>query len=437
MQLMTFINNKRKSRLLKDSLAVAATALVASPSQAAEPGDGEWEFAASVLGYTESDRVSAFEFIGTAEKVFHQTGKLSYKAVLDTLTGASANGAIPQRSAQTFTRPSGEGQYIVGANDVPLDDTFKDTRGQGSISWSDVIDETSRYTVGAYLSREFDYTSVSVNGEYAMDLNQRNTTLSIASSIGVDQIKPKGGLPLPFASMVIDRGQFPSQADFDAAYRATRGKDSETINNAELLLGLTQVINRRWLTQVNVGYANASGYLTDPFKILSLVDNNGITQDYLYENRPDSRTKTTFFALSKYHLDNSILDFSYRYMSDDWDIKSHTLDFRWHLFADKDTFWEPHVRYYQQDAANFYTPYLVQGEPLPEFASADYRVGKMNAWTIGLKYGFKLNGHRAEIRGEYYRQTPEAIGPERVNGLDGLDLYSQVDAFIVQFSYYF
>jgi len=437
MQLITQNKPIKKSHLT-EKLALAATALIGGTAQAQDAGS-EWDFSASILAYSETDRVSAAEFIGTADKDYSDTSNLSFKLVLDSLTGSSANGAIAQNTPQTFTRVSSNGQYQTAASDTPLDDNYRDSRGQFTVSWTDALAEDSRYTVGSNISKEIDYLSLGINGEYAKDLNQKNTTLSIGVSFGVDTIEPLGDIPIGFSSMVIDSGQFASENDFDNAVNATRGDTSDTTTTSELLLGWTQVVNRRMLMQFNYGFSNISGYLTDPYKILSVVDNTGITQDLVYENRPDKKTQHTISGLMKYHLDNSIFDVSYRYLTNDWEIQSHTIDTHWHFFAGDGSFWEPHFRFYQQDAAEFYAPFLAQSAVTPEYASADYRVGEMTALTLGLKYGFQIsNGDRAEIRLEYYKQTPsKANEPQEITGLEGLDLYPEVDALIVQFNYYF
>ena len=423
---------------LAEKLAIAATALIGSTAQAQE-NEAEWDYSVSALAYSETDRVSAAEFIVDATKDYSDTSNLTYKVVIDSLTGSSANGAIEQNTPQTFTRPSGKGQFITDANSTVLDDTFQDTRVQFNISWTDALTEDSRYTVGSNISKEYDFQSISFNGEWAKDFNQKNSTFSIGSSIGSDQYDPEGGIPVAFTSMVVDEGQFASQDDFRTAFDATRGDSSDTITTAELLLGWTQVVNRKMLMQFNYGFANTDGYLTDPFKILSVVDDNGITQDLVYENRPDSKTQHSIFGMMKYHLDESVFDISYRYLTNDWDIKSHTIDAHWLLFADEGSFWQPHIRFYQQDAAEFYTPFLVESNQLQGFASADYRVGEMTAVTLGLKYGFQMDdGDRAEIRLEYYKQTPgSANEPQGITNLEGLDLYPEVDAVILQFNYYF
>ncbi|MCF6193639.1 MAG: DUF3570 domain-containing protein, partial [Kangiellaceae bacterium] len=333
--------NKGK-RKLAEKLAIAATALIGLSANAEEAAE-EWDFAASLLAYSEVDRVSAAELIFSADKDYDEVAHVSYKIVIDTLTGSSANGAIEQNSAQTFTRPSGEGRFVTDANETPLDDTFHDTRVQINAAWTDAITEDYRYTVGTNLSKEYDYASVSVNGEIARDLNQKNTTISFGLSGGVDQYDPEGKIPIPFSSMAV-RTQFPSRSAFRSAFNDTRDKESDRITNVEALLGWTQVVDRRMLMQFNYGFSYSDGYLTDPFKILSLVNTNGITQDLVYENRPDTKAQHSFFGLAKYHLDNSVFDASYRFLTNDWGITSHTIDTHWHFYTSGGSFWEPHIR---------------------------------------------------------------------------------------------
>ena len=431
-----------KSLSLKSKLAIAATSLLGSTATqtiANETSDDDWNFSASVLAYSETDRVSAVEVIANAEITIGDTGKLNIKFVLDSLTGASANGAIAQESVQTFSRPSGNGQYDIAVGNTPLDDTFKDTRAQLNISWSDLINPESdyTYTLGTNLSREFDFRSIGLSAELARDFNQKNTTISGGFSVAAEEYNPKGAIPISLTSMAI-RGNFATEDEFNTAFEATRSSSSKTISSGEFLLGWTQIVNRTTLMQFNYGYADKSGYLTDPFKIVSIINSQGIAQDYIYESRPETRAQHSVFGLVKKHLDESVIDFSYRYTTDDWEIDSHTFDLHWHIFADGGSFWEPHIRLYQQSAADFYSTYLVQGEALPQFISADYRIGEMTSITLGLKYGFELNeDQRAEVRLEYYRQTPKSIGNERVAGLENLDLYPELDAIYLQVNYYF
>ncbi|WP_144392951.1 DUF3570 domain-containing protein [Pleionea sediminis] len=441
--------NERKSatynRVRNNNVAgvlAAATAILVGPSVKAE-GDfwdfsKDWRFDSAVLYYGEQDRVSALEGVFSATREVDVKDVFNFKVVLDSLTGASPSGAIVQPGEQTFTRPSGNGQYIVSAEEIPLDDTFRDTRLQLNAQWTKAAWGESTGSYGIHFSKEYDYLSLAFNGSLAWDFNKKNSTFSVGLSIANDTFEPVGKIPDPFSSMVIDFGQFPTEDDYRAAFNATRIDSSDDKQTTDLLLGWTQVINRSTIMQFNYSYSNVSGYLNDPFKIISTVDGGGIATDHLFESRPDKRTKHSFFWQTKHHFDESIADVSIRYMTDNWDISSQTIDYRHYFWVGNNSYIEPQMRWYQQSAAEFYRPYLIDGETLPEYASADIRLGEFSAYTLGLKYGWKTSaGNDMSVRFSYYKQTPEDTLSSHPGVLNNLEIYPELDAFFVQYSYSF
>ncbi|MEH6711093.1 MAG: DUF3570 domain-containing protein [Paraglaciecola polaris] len=421
------------------SLAAAACALLNTPVQAEDESQADdWKFDTAILYYGETDRVQLAEGVLNAKKDFGEQHIFNGKIAVDTLTGASASGAVAQPSAQTFTRPSGNGQYAISPGETPLDDTFKDTRVQLSAQWTQPLWENVTGSTGGNLSKEYDYFSLGVNGSLAWDFNQKNTTVSGGLAYQFDSIDPVGEAPVGLSSMVINSGQFSDDSAFEQAFNATRTTDDKDKSTVDLLLGVTQVISRRMLMQFNYSYSVADGYLTDPYKLLSVVNSEGMTQDILHENRPDKRTKQSFYWQTKYASDYGIADLSYRYATDDWDIDSHTLDSRFRVKLSGNSYLQPHFRYYQQSAADFYQPFLIEGSLLPSVASADYRLGEMTAFTVGLKYGQILDdGREWAVRVEYYQQSPKNSAFNEPGALQDLDLYPSVDAVIAQVSYSF
>lgn len=413
---------------------------------------GEWDIDTAVLFYSEADsRVQAVEPVVNATKNVDEERKWNIKVLADALTGASPNGATPSENVQTFTRPSGNGHYNVSPAEQPLDDTFHDTRGSVSTSWSAPIDRDYAYSVGVYGSKEYDYTSMGVNGSVSRYLNNKNTTLNVGLSSSIDLINPEGGIPVPFTAMV--HRESLSEEDFVPAFAATRESSDDTKTLVDILLGVTQVINRQTLMQFNYSLSLSSGYMTDPFKVLSVIDDRagdnygGNLQDahgdnlYLYEARPDSRMKHALFWQTKYMLGNGdVLDGSYRFMLDDWGINSHTLElkYRWNMGG---SYLEPHVRYYMQSQADFYKRYLTateysNGSPMITEASADYRLGEMTSGTLGVKWGYALSSDQElSVRAEYMKQM--SSGQSGFGKLASQELYPDTDAFWVQFSYNF
>lgn len=426
-----------KKRNIAAILATASCALIGTPALANDD-DENWEFDTAILYYGESDRVQLVEGVLNASKDFGNEHVFNGKIVVDTLTGASATGAVAQTGVQTFTRPSGNGAYNVNAGETPLDDTFRDTRVQVSGQWTQPVSQDFRVSGGLQVSNEYDYLSIVGNGSIAADFNKKNTTLSMGLSYALDTIDPVGGRPIEFSSMVVDQGQFANEDAYQSAFDETRIEGSEDRDTVDLLFGVTQIINRRMLMQLNYSYSASDGYHNDPYKVLSVVDSGGITQDILYESRPDKRAKHSVYWQTKYAFDSSMLDVSYRFATDDWDVDSHTIDSRFRFALSETTYIQPHFRYYQQSAAEFYNPFLLEGVDLPNHASADYRLGEMTAITLGAKYGMKLeNGHELAFRLEYYQQDPKNAGFEEPGVLAGLDLYPSVKAVIAQVSYSF
>ncbi|WOH37936.1 DUF3570 domain-containing protein [Thalassotalea fonticola] len=432
-----------KNSNLKLLLSTATCSLFGNGAQAEE--DNNWKIDTALMYYGETDRVTAVEGIIAGTKEFSDEHFLNLKVTIDSLTGASPNGAIAQPEVQTFTRPSGDGSYVVKSGETPLDDTFKDTRLQVNAQWSQPLGRSYLSSAGLHASKEYDYLSLGANASLSRYFNQKNTTVSLGVAYSNDTIEPEGGIPVPFTEVDWQQGAIEhTDDDFEdeeednnrASNKPTLGAD-DTKDTLDLLLGLSQVINRRMIMQFNYSYSQVDGYMTDPFKVISVVNSNGESQRQLYEQRPDSRTKESVYWQTKYHFDRTVLDFSYRYMWDDWEIKSHTFDVRYYI-PFYDGYLEPHVRYYMQEAADFYRTFLLDNESTPEFASADYRVGEMDGLTLGIKYGVPLkDGKEFSFRLEFFQQTPTNPGFEEIGVLQDVELFERVEAVIAQVSYSF
>ena len=434
------MTDNRKS--VSATLAAATCSLLgsapAAPVQAQEePG---WDFNTALLYYGEDDdRVQDLSLNLLGKRYFVDDRALTLGLTVDTLTGATPNGAIRQGVPQTFTRPSGSSVYTIPANELPLDDTFKDTRAAVSVGWEQPLGRLWKTSVGASGSFEYDYTHLGLNGSLSRDFNQRNTTVSAGLAVAHDTWDPVGGTPVPFAPML----------DVGDTGNKTGGESKDVI---DAVFGVTQVISRRLLVQLNYSFSNSSGYLTDPYKVLSLVDGTtgdtitrvpapgaeGPSHEFRFESRPDDRTKHSLYTQAKYYMGGKVLDAAYRYMTDDWEIDSHTLDLRLRWPVGEQSYIEPHLRFYTQSEADFYTISLVDGVELPAFASADYRLGNFDAVTAGMKYGWTTRGgNEMSIRAELYRQTGSIPGDLLIGNQVGRETYPDLDAIILQFSYRF
>lgn len=387
---------------IKKELGVATCALLQVPAAAVHSSDADWDIDTAVLFYSESDNgVSAFEPAIYAGKDLGDGERIDLRLVVDVLTGATPNGAHPSSVAQTFTTPSGSGTYTTQPGETPRDDSFKDTRVAIGVDWTLPISRLQRIKLGLNGSGEYDYTSLGASATYLQDFNNRNTTLSAGLAYSNDTVSPVGGVPSALNPMLTPGETLRDGAD-----------DTKTLT--DFILGITQVISRKTLVQLNYSLGMYDGYLTDPYKIVTVVDSNGDLDNsallnvnanalpYVYEKRPDSRQINSLYFKAVHHLTRDVINFSYRYFWDDWGISSNTFDLKYRYEIGRG-YLQPQLRYYLQDAADFYRHNLVQGTDvdasgtvLLDNVSSDYRLAKMTTTTVSLKYGYAL-GDNSEL----------------------------------------
>lgn len=414
MQLTSSVRSKLRT-------ATCSLLAVTAGSAAAANFGTKWTVEGASLVYAENKRTTVFEPLLIIKRDFGDGQTLQGKFVFDAMTGSSPTGAAATNRVQTFTTPSGN-RYQTSTGETPMR-KYEDQRGSGDIEWAKPLNRRFKSTLGGHASAETDYKSLGVTGTLAADLNQKLTTLSIGGGFNSDQIDPVSGVPVGLAHV------------------DPRNTEEKTMSKriADGMLGLTQILTPRWLAQVNYSCASENGYLTEPYKIISLIDPaTGETRpgDYVYEKRPDSRIRQSVFFSTAYHLEQDVLHLSYRNYWDDWGIRSNTFDIKYDLQLANRVSLEPHVRIYHQSAADFYEYSLPRGAPLPEFASADYRFGELNTQTIGAKLGLRTaENQEFTLRLEYMRQSGKEHPAEAVGVQQDYSLFPPIDIMIFQVGY--
>lgn len=420
----------KKPDSIRSALAAATCGLLAGAHGGAHAADGavtgKWEVDSAVLLYAEQDRVKAVEPVVRMKKQLTEDESIAFKVVVDALTGASPNGAVPSTVPQTFTSPSGENAYTTPANQTPLDPGFHDTRAAFSFEWSRPLGTQRRIVYQGHASLEYDYMSLGAGATVSQDYNNRNTTFSAGLSFNADTVKPVGGVPT---------GLTPMPA-YPGASKSTTG-DSDGKNVTDLLLGVTQVISPTMLAQFNYTWGRDSGYLTDPYKLVSVVDPvSGLPTQTFFEHRPDARTRNALYARTLNAFGKNVLDLSYRYFWDDWGIKAHTADVRYRYDLGGH-YLEPHLRYSRQSsAADFFRPFLLTGETV-NHVSADYRLSEMTTTTFGVKYGIPTRNGEFSVRLESMNQKGEDHPANAPGQLASQDLFPDTRAVLLQLSYSF
>jgi hypothetical protein len=424
-----------RRRLMAASCALLGAGAARSQDTRLAPLDSrwfeDWSVDSALAYYREDGRIQAIEPVVDVSKVFADGQTLGFIVTFDALSGASPNGALTSRTAQTFASPSGkpQHQYTTAPGLLPVDPDYEDDRVAVSGNWTVPFTQVDTVSVGGKLSGEDDFFSATVNASIAHDFNEKNTTLSLGVDNEFDSIHPIGGAPVPGSA-------------YELAEKQTGSKSKDGVG---VLLGVTQVMTRNWLSEFNVSIDRFHGYLNDPYKFTSIINSSGGTSGYVYEQRPDQRLRKSAYWENRVGWSSQFSTaLSLRYMSDDWGVRSDTaqLHLRW-TWANRERYIEPTIRWYHQGAADFYAPFILSTEkPTTGDVSSDSRLGAFHALTYGVKFAQKLPGlgsreqSELSVRAEYYQQTFDERVPTPA-GLQGLNMYPGLKAFLVQVGWRF
>ena len=423
MQLTQKKKRQRKGGTVRSLLSAAsASLLLAAPLAHAEDAhqhhaegahqhhsDGAqlWRIDIGSMHYSEKDRISVSEQNFRARRELNEENALTLRADYDSVSGASPTGTTKI-------------QTTSGASGTAFMARFKSTRAAAGVDWETAMSPDTRLTLSGDHSSSKMNKSSGIGVTAARDYNQRNTTLIAGASYSVDTI-----------DMDIKTELTP---DSIATIRAT----SEKKDQIDLQLGATQVLTRNTLLQLNFIRSHASGYMTNTHKFLSVVHpltGETLTYSPLTEKRPDKRYSNALYAQINHALGSGVFYGSYRYFQDTWGIKAHTVDFKYRQPVTEKLYVQPHIRHYTQGAADFYRSMLAVGET-PAYASADYRLAKLQTNSIGVKLGYKpASGGEFTARAEVMRQNGEQHPQDAIGVQRTADLFPELEATIFHIGY--
>ena len=407
---------------LKANLSVAVCALLSTVHNVqAETYDSDTELDNSIMYYSEKGRISVTAPQISLKKTLDEDNSINASLIYDTITGATPTGEVPYGSVQTVTSASGRTSTVSASTKPSINLT--DHRTALNASWKHQLTRLFSFTAGLNHSSESDYLSNGVNLAAALDSEDKLTTLSLGLSSTQDDVsrntKVDGVSGIPAA--LTDTRLLQRQAN------------SEPRSTHDIVIGLTQVLSPKTLVQFSLSQSQSNGYLNDPYKLISVVDNNGIQVASYYESRPDNRQRKSLYTQLVHNMDDDVMRISFRLYDDDWNIQSSTLDLKYRINL-KHFYFEPHLRLYHQSAASFHQYYLKASDTAPDFASADARLASFTSNTFGLSGGYDGKDYQISARLEMMAQqsSPDNQAP---GNLKNYDLFNGVNATIAQVNF--
>lgn len=300
------------------------------------------------------------------------SSNLNLKLEYETMSGASP----------IFMTPDVDGTPLLVKSGASVTDERTSVSATYSYDFG-----SSKLSLTPSWSDENDYSSTALTAQYELELNGGNSTVAFGAGFADDQVWATG------ADIKNDK------------------------QGSSAFVGLTQVLTTKSLMQFNLSFANESGFLSDPYKLVQIQDT--IANDA----RPDDRTQTSALARYIRHMgDGFSLRLAYRYFQDDWDVQSHTLEAAWYQETKSGWLINPGIRYYTQEKARFYEPYFVDLRS-DGYYTSDFRLASYGSVKVGLKLGKTIfEAARLSLAFDYYERRGElklggehSIDPEPLN----------------------
>jgi hypothetical protein len=166
--------------------------------------------------------------------------------------------------------------------------------------------------------------------------------------------------------------------------------------------GLSQIITKNFIAGVNLQVITDAGFLANPYRSIRYLDpTNPRGYSLASQVYPDTHTSTAVQVQAKYYLPyRAAITGLYRYYNDTWGVIGNTYELDYtHPIANKWIF-EGRVRYYKQNAADFYSD-LFPFAGSQNFTARDQNLAAQDNTTIGAKvtYAFLPDGWKFFKRG--------------------------------------
>ncbi|NOU20461.1 MAG: DUF3570 domain-containing protein [Methyloglobulus sp.] len=392
--------------------------------------------------------------------------KFSFNYIQDTWSGATPYGSAPEfsgaLSANGTANAEGNGIYTGASplargrgyfdnkgnfftqyfNSSTLQNTYiknrtvhvmgyasPETRKQGDFKLSYEWDEAA-VEAGGGISVESDYESRFVNLGGRMDFNQKQTTVNAGVSYTNSTINAELDT---LGNNYVRWGPQHEVAIQNNPVAGVLGGVNTLHGHREdwaTQLDLTQVVNKDAVVELGAGFTRSTGFLENPYKsswLFGVVPNDpgqqGLPEGLFFaglggafiEQRPDAHNQWHWNARWTQYVEplDAALHLGYNFAHDDWGINAHTFDADWVQPLGYGWAVTPRIRYYSQEAADFYSPFFVTATKtdtatgthfvLPDNFSSDQRLSGYGTLSGGLTVSKQFaKGVSMEAGFEYY-----------------------------------
>src|SRR6188768_1752554 len=247
---------------------------------------------------------------------------------------------------------------------------YDDERTQSSLS-VDFLHGKSTYTLGAVKSDESDYVADTVFGNISHDMFGDLTTISFGFKKGENEV---------FRNVKID------------GVKVNDPTFAETMESKSYNVSISQILTKNLIMSAQYEVITDEGFLRSPYRsVRFFID--PFSQGQQPEQYPNTRSSNAMSVRAKYFLPyRAAVDTMYRFYTDTWGVIGHTAELGYvHPTNNEKWIFEARLRYYTQEAADFYQDIFPRAD-YANFMARDKELATYSAITAGLgaTYEFKI-----------------------------------------------
>jgi len=289
-----------------------------------------------------------------------------------------------------------------GVNNLVIDDIRHQFTAGINRSIKDI-----NFSLNGIFSTEHDYSSKTIAGSISIPFAKKNTVFQFGYTGSRDKI-------------------------FPITRTWTKDKNTTSLN-----LGMTQILAKNVISQLDFSYSDVNGYMLDGYQVVRIIHGSNFMT--LEPIEPDTRIRKAAGMRTNIGITRlSTMQLGYRYYWDSWDVTSHTIEAAYKTHVSDDLNLSFDFRQYFQTKAFFFKPVYTQPET---FMSVDSKLnsGNSNDLTVELtlngnpEYNFPIiNNKKVTLitsLGIYHRHTDSPDWSSRLS-----ELYAYVFSIGVKIS---
>ena len=248
---------------------------------------------------------------------------------------------------------------------------YEDERTQSSLS-VDFLNGKSMYTLGYVNSDESDYQAKTMFAAISHDMFGDLTTIGFGYKKGENEV---------FKNLKDASGVIANDPNF-----------AETMDSQSFNVSLSQIITKNLILAGQYEVITDEGFLRSPYRSIRYFT-DPLNQALAPEQYPNTRSSNAVSVRAKYFLPyRAAIDTMYRFYTDTWGVLGHTAELGYvHPTNNEKWIFEARLRYYTQEAADFYQDIFPRAD-YANFMARDKELATYSAITAGLgaTYEFKI-----------------------------------------------